>query len=230
MSLISRRTGHVFNRGSRAGLLLSLAAVLLLAAGRGAHAQQPGTQVHDASALHPPAGARVAIVEFADLECPACARANPVVEAAAARYGIPWVRHNILIPYHVWSENAAIDACWFDTQSKTLGNEYRNQVFANQPFIYNREMLREFTAQFAVQHHVAMPTSIDPQGKLSAMVQADNDLGKRIGINHTPTIFIVMAGSKGAPYIEVEEPEQDLDRTIAEAIAETTPARKPIRK
>jgi protein-disulfide isomerase len=230
MSRIFRCTGHVFNRGSRAGLLLGLAAVLLLSAGQGAHAQLAATQVHDASALHPPAGALLAIVEFADMECPACARANPVVEAAAARYGIPWVRHNILIPNHVWSENAAIDAFWFDTRSKTLGNEYRDQVFSNQPFIYNREMLREFTEQFAAQHQVTMPISIDPQGKLAAMVQADNELGKRTGINHTPTIFIVMTGVKGAPYIEVQDPEQDLDRTIAQAIAETTPARKLIRK
>ena len=230
MSRIFRCTGHVFNRGSRAGLLLGLAAVLLLSAGQGAHAQLAATQVHDASALHPPAGALLAIVEFADMECPACARANPVVEAAAARYGIPWVRHNILIPNHVWSENAAIDACLFDTRSKTLGNEYRDQVFSNQPFIYNREMLREFTEQFAAQHQVTMPISIDPQGKLASMVQADNELGKRTGINHTPTIFIVMTGVKGAPYIEVQDPEQDLDRTIAQAIAETTPARKLIRK
>jgi protein-disulfide isomerase len=75
-----------------------------------------------------------------------------------------------------------------------------------------------------------MPISIDPQGKLASMVQADNELGKRTGINHTPTIFIVMTGVKGAPYIEVQDPEQDLDRTIAQAIAETTPARKLIRK
>jgi protein-disulfide isomerase len=59
-------------------------AALLFAATAPAHAQfgapPPGTQVKDASALKPPAGSRVAIVEFADLECPACASANPLVK------------------------------------------------------------------------------------------------------------------------------------------------------
>ena len=84
-----------------ASLLLSLAAAALLVAAAGAHAQfvppSPGTQLHDTSALHPPAGARVAIVEFVDMECPICGTENPLMKAAAAKYKIPWVRHDFLI-------------------------------------------------------------------------------------------------------------------------------------
>jgi hypothetical protein len=36
------------------------------------------------SALKPPPGAHVAIFEFYDLECPMCARENPVLKEAAA--------------------------------------------------------------------------------------------------------------------------------------------------
>ena len=54
----------------------------------------PGTQVHDPSALKPPAGAHVAIVEWEDMECPDCARANPLLREAADKYNIPWVRHD----------------------------------------------------------------------------------------------------------------------------------------
>ena len=103
---------------------------LLLAAAAGAHAQTPSIQVLDSFALHPPVGARVAIVEFADLQCPACATANPTLKAAAAKYKIPWIRHDFLIPTHNWSRYAAIDARWFDLKSKALGDEYRDQVFA----------------------------------------------------------------------------------------------------
>src|SRR5690348_2923417 len=85
----------------------SAAATLLLAASAAAHAQfgppAPGTPVHDASALRPPAGARVAIVEFEDMECPDCARANPLLRDAAANYKIPWVRHDFPLPFHPWS-------------------------------------------------------------------------------------------------------------------------------
>src|SRR5271154_3745450 len=123
-------------RLNRAGLPASLfAAALVLAASTGAHAQfaapPPGTQVHDPSALKPPAGARVALVEFEDLECPDCARANPLLKEAAAKYNIPWVRHDFPLPFHTWSFDAAVSARWFDTKAKKLGDDYRDAVFAN---------------------------------------------------------------------------------------------------
>src|SRR5579863_8801773 len=184
----------------RTSLKLALASAALLIAAA-VHAQSgassPATQVQDASALHPPAGARVAIVEFADLECPACAHANPILKQAAAQYKIPWERHDMLIPGHTWSAIAAVDARWFDLKSKPLGDEYRDQVFANQSSIYNPEVLRQFTERFAQSHGVALPFAIDPQGKLAAAVKADTDLGQRIGVTVTPTIFIVTANSKG---------------------------------
>ncbi len=183
----------------RASLFLSLAA-MTLAPGASAQfgAPSPGIQVHDTSALHPPPGARVAIVEFMDMECPVCASTNPILLEAAAKYKIPLIRHDFLIPYHAWSPIAAVNARWFDTKSKALGEEYRNQVFANQQSLYNNpEILRQFTQKFADYHHIALPFSLDPQGKLAADVKADNDLGIRMGINATPTVFIVTSGSKG---------------------------------
>jgi protein-disulfide isomerase len=188
-----------------------------------AHAQ---TQILDASALHPPAGARVAIVEFDDLQCPACAAANPILKAAAAQYKIPWVRHDFLIPYHNWSRNAAINARWFDQKSKALGDEYRDQVFASQNSIYNPDSLAKFTQSFAQSHSVALPFAIDPQGKLADAVNADIALAQRTGIKSTPSIFIVAANSKGAPFTQVTNPAQQLYTTIDRAIADTAPAPK----
>jgi protein-disulfide isomerase len=192
-----------------AGLLPAVAAALLLLATAGAaHAQfappSPGTQVRDSSALHPPAGARVAIVEFEDLECPDCARANPLLKEAATNYKIPWIRHDFPLPFHNWSFNAAVNARWFDTKSKALGDEYRDQVFANQPSIVSPEVLREFTQKFADSHKIALPFAMDPQGTLATQVKADYALGQRIGIEHTPTIWVVTASnSRGAPFVEV---------------------------
>jgi len=165
--------------------LLSLAAVPL-------RAQTP-IQVLDASALHPPAGARVAIVEFDDLQCPACAAANPVLMSAAAKYHIPWVRHDFLIPYHNWSKFAAIDARWFDQKNKWLGDQYRDQVFAAQSSIYNPDTLNQFTQRFAQSHSLALPFAIDPQGKFAAEIAADSDLARRTGIASTPTIDRALA-------------------------------------
>jgi protein-disulfide isomerase len=220
-------------RRNRAGLFLSLAAALLLASAATAHAQfgapPPGTQVHDPAALRPPAGARVAIVEFEDMECPDCGRANPVLRDAAAKYHIPWVRHDFPLPFHAWSFNAAVNARWFDARSKALGDEYRDQVFANQISINTPDQLRQFTQKFADGHKIALPFAVDPQGKLAALVKADYALGQRVGIEHTPTIWVVTANSKGAPFVEVVD-RSKLYQLIDQAMADTKDARPPSKK
>lgn len=196
------------NRTAVVGLLPALAvAGALIAASARSNAQfappPPGTQVHDPAALKPPPGARVAIVEFEDMECPDCARANPVLRDAANTYKIPWVRHDFPLPFHAWSFQAAVNARWFDTKSKKLGDEYRDSVFANQPSIVDLNGLRQFTEKFARDHDIALPFAIDPMGKLQNEVKADYALGQRIGIEHTPTIWVVTSNSKGAPFVEV---------------------------
>jgi protein-disulfide isomerase len=185
-----------------------------------AQAQAPTTQVHDPAVLVPPPGAKVAIIEFEDMECPDCANANPLLREAAAKYNIPWVRHDFPLSFHPWSFQAAVNARWFDTKSKKLGNDYRDDVFANQPSITSLEVLRQFTEKFAADHKIALPFAIDPQGTLTAQVKADYALGQRVGIEHTPTIWVTTRQSKGAPFVEV------LDRTklyqlIDQALADT---------
>jgi protein-disulfide isomerase len=209
----------------RAGLLLALAAAALVTAAA-AHAQfappPKGTEVHDPAALRPPAGARVAIIEFEDLECPDCANANPLVKEATAKYKIPWVRHDFPLPFHNWSFNAAVNARWFDLKSQALGDEFRDAVFSNQPSITSPEVLRDFTEKFAQSKGIALPFAIDPQGKLAALVKADYALGQRIGIEHTPTIWVVTASSKGAPFVEVVDRTklyEMIDQAIADARA-----------
>lgn len=217
---------HYFStRRTSAGLFFGLAsAAMLLVASAAAHAQfappSPGTQVHDPAALKPPAGARVAIIEFEDMECPDCARANPLLRDAAANYKIPWVRHDFPLPFHAWSMQAAINARWFDTKSKKIGDDYRDAVFANQPSITDLNVLRQFTEKFAADQKIALPFAMDPQGKLAAEVKADYALGQRIGIEHTPTIWVVTANSKGAPFVEVVD-RSKLYQLIDQALEDT---------
>jgi protein-disulfide isomerase len=210
------RTGDrsVFKAGwSQVAALMSL--VVLLVAAQALHA---ATDVKDDSALKPPPGWRIAIVEFDDLQCPACSQTNPLLMAAVVQYKIPWVRHFLLIPMHNWSRNAAINAMWFEQQKKGLGNEYENQVFANQSSIYNPLMLRQFTEKFAQEHGIQMPFDMDPQGKLANAVEEDNQLSRRTGINQTPTIFIVTEDKGGKHYVEVTD-HSKLYQTIDAALA-----------
>lgn len=205
---------------------LSLALSIALLPAAPAHAQfggaqtPPSTPIQNAKPLHPPAGARVALLEFEDMECPDCARANPLLKQAAAKYHIPWERHDFPLSMHVWSFDAAVNARWFDTKGKRFGDDYRDAVFAAQPSIQTQDDLRNFTQKFATDHKLALPFVVDPQGKLAADVKADYALGQSIGIQHTPTIWVVTDKKSGVPFVEV------LDRTrlyemLDTAIAET---------
>ena len=156
----------------------------------------------DTSALKPPSGAKVAIVEFIDLQCPDCAAANPLVKEAVKTYNIPLVRHDFPLPKHNWSTTAAVIAKYFDSQSAELGSEWRDYCFENQPAI-TPENLRSYGDRFAAQHKTMLPFVVDPDGKFANQVKADFALGQRVGIEHTPTIYVVSNKSLGKPFVEV---------------------------
>src|ERR1700746_3324785 len=163
-------------------LVLSVVSVFLVLASLPAIAQDTVDTV-----LRPPKGAQVAIVVFEDLQCPMCRRTAPLVEQASKTYKIPVVRHDFPLPMHNWSYQAAVMARYFDTYSKSLGNEFRDYIFENQLEV-NPQNLRGFAEKFAAAHKVEVPFIIDPSGKLAAAVNADRDLGKAINFDHPPTV------------------------------------------
>lgn len=158
----------------------------------------------DPSLLKPPKGAPVALVVFEDLQCPMCRTDSPLEEQAAKTHKIPLVRHDFPLPMHNWSYNAAVIARYFDSQSKELGNQFRDFIFQHQPEI-TPDTLQNFAQRFATEHKVDLPFVVDPQGKFAAEVNADKELGKKIGIQHTPTIYIVSSRNPSRPFVEVTD-------------------------
>ncbi len=162
----------------------------------------------DESAIpRPPKGAKVAIVVFEDLQCPDCRRAAPLLEEAARTYKIPVVRHDFPLPKHSWSYEAAVIARYFDATSKQLGNTFRDYIFNHQLEI-TPENLRGFSEKFAAEHKTILPFAVDPVGKFAALVNADRNLGNRIGLEHTPTIWVVSSRTTGKPFVEVVDRSQ----------------------
>ncbi|HEX5284832.1 MAG TPA: thioredoxin domain-containing protein [Bryocella sp.] len=146
----------------------------------------------DTSMLKPPAGVKLAVIEWEDLECPACAHAFPFVHAAVGQYHIPLVEYDFLIPGHIWSHQAALYSRYMkDKISPQLAEDYRRQVFAAQYRIASQDDLLNFTKQFMGQHGKQMPFVVDPTGQLEREVEAEVDLGKKLGLVETPTIIIV---------------------------------------
>ena len=78
-----------------------LVLVLVLSVSAGAQTAMPpsgATAFKDTSVFRPPSGAKVAIIEFEDLECPLCAHVSPMVRDAMSHYKIPRVRYDFIIP------------------------------------------------------------------------------------------------------------------------------------
>jgi len=196
-------------------IVLAITLLLTLPASVTALAQGP-TGFKDTSMLRAPAGSRVAIYEFEDLECPACAHAFPVVHDAVAKYKIPLLRHDFPLKMHIWSFDAAVIARYIqDKISPQAAEDYRRAVFANQISIASKEDLNAFTQKYFQSHGRVMPFVIDPNGLFAAEVRADQTLGERVGLTQTPTIFIVT--QKG--YTQVSDVSQlyaMLDTAIAE--------------
>ncbi|HET6935033.1 MAG TPA: thioredoxin domain-containing protein [Candidatus Angelobacter sp.] len=178
-------------------LLVALVACAMSAAGFAA----------DASSLKPPPGAKVAIVAFEDLECPDCARAYPVLWEAAKAHKVPLVLHDFPLPRHPWSFDAAVFARFFDTKSQKLGDDFRGYIYQNQPNI-TADNLHQYVQKFADDNKVPLPFAIDPQGKLKDKVKADYALGQQIGLEHTPTIFVIGQGATSSPFVEVVDREK----------------------
>ena len=152
------------------------------------------THFKDTSMFHPPTDAKVAVLEWEDLECPYCARAFPSVHIAVAHTGAALVERDFLIPGHVWSPVAALVARYLhDKVSPALATEYRREVFASQFRINSREDLQHFTEEFLRKNGKTLPANADPTGALQKEIDADVALGNQAGIVQTPTIIVVSA-------------------------------------
>jgi hypothetical protein len=117
------------------------------------------------------------------------------------------VQYDFPLPQHNWSFDAAVNARWFDTKSKAIGDEYRLYIFSRQMQI-TPENLRSITQKFAADHKLAFPPFVDPKGELAAKVKADYNLGQRVGIVRTPTLYVVSNTSRGTPFVEVVDRDQ----------------------
>jgi len=182
----------------------------------------------DTSMLKPPAGQKIAIIEWEDLECPACAHAFPIVHEAIKHYNIPLVRYDFIIPSHNWSKQAETDARFMqDSFGMDYATEYRREVFASQYKISGMDDLNHFTQQFLQSHGgKQMPFVMDP--KYLKEVQADHDLGMKLNLQATPTIIVattkewIQVQDVMQLYAAIDKAEADLKTATPAAVHHTT--------
>jgi protein-disulfide isomerase len=176
----------------------------------------------DASSLKLPRGAKVAIVMFEDLQCPDCARANSMVREVAAAHKVPVVVYDFPLPMHNWAFEAAVWARYFDYISSDLGNDFRKFIYANQLQI-SRDNLLQWAQKFAGENKTAVPLDKDPDGKLAELVKADFALGQRIGVEHTPTIWVIGNGGVSQPLVEEVKDRDKLGQIVQDMLSKAQP-------
>lgn len=177
----------------------------------------------DATLLKPPRGATVAIVMFDDLQCADCSKVYPAVWETANAHKIPVVLHDFPLPMHNWAFDAAVWARYFDQTSADLGNEFRKFIYANQIQV-TRENLPQWAQKFAGENKTAVPAEKDPEGKLAELVKADYLLGQRIGVEHTPTIWVVSNSGVSEPLVEEVKIREKLEQMIDDMLSKAQPA------
>jgi protein-disulfide isomerase len=139
-----------------------------------------------------PEKAAVTIVEFSDMQCPHCAKAASTIDQLLAEEPeAHFVFQNFPLPMHNWAEKAALyidcvgrasnDAVWKFIQ-KTF-EEQANITEAN-----SDEKLKAMAAAAGANADETAACAVKPDTK--ARIEASVALGKSVGVNATPTLFI----------------------------------------
>jgi len=164
-----------------------------------------------------PAKAPVTIVEFSDMQCPHCKEVAPMIEQLLAQApGAHFVFQNFPLPNHNWAEKAAGYVDCVGRASNDAVWKFIQKTFEQQESITEAnadEKLKAIATESGANADQTAACAAKPDTK--ARIEASLALGKSVGVNGTPAIFIngrMLVG--GAP---VEVLKQIVDFQAAQA-------------
>jgi protein-disulfide isomerase len=175
--------------------------------------------LHDQPFQGPP-DAPVTIVEFADLECPSCAREHEFLQKELLpRYGdkVRLVYKEFpLVQAHPWALTAAIASqCAYEINPQAFV-PFHSMVYQNQTNINAataRDLLLYYGQQVGIDR-VQLAACIDSKASLGRVKENLRE-GQELGISSTPTFFIngrMLVGSNSADILF-----QEVDRALRAA-------------
>ena len=139
-----------------------------------------------------PANAPVLVVEFSDLQCPHCKEANPTVERLLNENpNVRFISQNFPLSSHNWAEKAADYADCVGRASNDAYWKFVDGVFAAQEQITADnadEKLKGLADQSGVNGSDIAACAAKPETQ--SRVEASVQLGKDLGVNSTPTLFV----------------------------------------
>ncbi len=139
-----------------------------------------------------PAKAPVTIVEFSDMQCPHCKEAAPIVEQLIAQEpDARFIFQNFPLPGHNWAEKAAEYVDCVGRASNEAVWKFIQKTFDQQNNIIEsnvEEKLKAIATDSGVKADEIATCAAKPD--TLARVQASLALGKSVGVNGTPALFI----------------------------------------
>jgi protein-disulfide isomerase len=143
--------------------------------------------ISESDAVRGNASAPVTIVEFSDFQCPFCARVNPTLDRVRQTYGdrVRIIFKDYPLANHPQAPKAAEAARCAGEQKKFW--EMHDAMFANQRALEVPSLKQ--TARAIGLDGAAFDQCLD-SSKHQAAVQANTELGEKMGVNSTPTLYI----------------------------------------
>ena len=139
-----------------------------------------------------PKDASVTIVEFGDLQCPACKAAQPTIEAlVAAEPSARFVFQNFPLEMHNWAAKGAAYADCVGRASNDAFWKFVSKTYETQSDITAENADEKLTAiadGAGVKGADMAACAVKPETK--AHVDASLALGKSVDVTGTPTLFI----------------------------------------
>jgi protein-disulfide isomerase len=167
-----------------------------------------------------PSDAWVTLVEFADFQCPYCGMAEPTVARILALYpaDVRLVFKHLPLPQHADARDAANAAECARVQGAAPDGhfwEMHDLLFENQGAL-DAASLAGYAGRIAGLDPVAWQACLDER-RLDARVQADADLGVRVGVRGTPTFAVNGEPLVGAVPLDAFREKVEAARARAEA-------------
>ena len=138
-----------------------------------------------------PKDAPVTIVEFGDLQCPACKVAQPTIEAMAALPNVRFVFQNFPLEMHNWAAKGAGYADCVGRASNDAFWKFVAKTYETQSDITAENADEKLTAiadGAGVKGADIAACAVKPETK--ARIDASLALGKSADVSGTPTLFI----------------------------------------
>jgi protein-disulfide isomerase len=138
-----------------------------------------------------PKDAPVTIVEFGDLQCPACKAAQPTIEALAVLPNVRFVFQNFPLEMHNWAAKGAAYADCVGRASNDAFWKFVAKTYETQSDITAENADEKLTAiadGAGVKGADIATCAAKPETK--ARIDASLALGKSVDVSGTPTLFI----------------------------------------